>query len=35
VFGGSVKALDKAKGVGQTLMDAAQEQRRQIDKGSE
>ena len=35
VFGGSVKALDKAKGVGQSLMDSAAEQRRQIDKESE
>ena len=32
VWSGQVKALDKAKSVGQTLMDAAEKQRRAIDE---
>lgn len=35
VWKAQVQALDKAKSVGQTLMDAAEEQRRVIDKDSE
>ena len=35
VWKAQVQALDKAKSVGQTLMDAAEEQRRAIDKDSE
>ncbi len=35
VWSGTVQTIDRAKGVGQTLMDAAEEQRRKIDKESE
>jgi outer membrane lipoprotein-sorting protein len=35
VWSAQVKALDKAKGVEQTLMDAAKEQRQAMDKDSE
>ena len=35
VWSGTVKTIDRAKGVGQTLMDSAEEQRRKIDKESE
>jgi len=34
VFSGTVKAIDKAKGVGSTLMDEAAEQRRIIEEDS-
>lgn len=35
VWSGQVKALDKAKGVEQTLMQSAQQQSREIDKQSQ
>jgi hypothetical protein len=35
VWSGTVKALDKAKAVGKTVMDSAEEERRKIDKESE
>lgn len=35
VFSGTVKAIDKAKDVGKTLMDSAEAERRKIDKESE
>lgn len=35
VWSGQVKAIDKAKGVGKSLMDAAEDQRHKIDKESE
>lgn len=35
VWSGTVQTIDKAKGVGKTLMDSAEEQRRRIDKESE
>ena len=35
VWSGQVKAIDKAKGVGKTLLDAAEEQRKKIDKETE
>jgi len=35
VWSGTVKTIDRAKGVSQTLMDSAEEQRRRIDKESE
>jgi PBP1b-binding outer membrane lipoprotein LpoB len=35
VWSGQVKAIDKAKGIGKSLMDAAEDQRHKIDKESE
>ena len=35
VWSGQVKAIDKAKSVGKTLLDAADEQRKKIDKETE
>ena len=35
VWSGQVKTLDKAKSVGKTLMDTAEEERRKIEKQSE
>jgi Tfp pilus assembly protein PilP len=35
VWSGQVKAIDKAKSVGKSLMDAAEDQRHKIDKESE
>lgn len=35
VFSGTVNAIDKAKGVGETLMDSAEAERRKIDKEGE
>ena len=35
VWSGQVKALDKARSVGKTVMDAAEEQRQKIEKDSE
>jgi hypothetical protein len=35
VWSGTVKALDKAKAVGKTVMDSADEERRKIDRESE
>jgi len=35
VWSGQVKAIDKAKGVGKALMDAADDQRHKIEKESE